>query len=193
MSAFNLDPDTFHHQLRNLLANDESDETFSDARIKCSEDGGVVAANQLILASCSKVFRHVLTRANGAERKGRVQQVSVALADKIESGETYKTFKVKGVSSKAMRNVVSFMNRGSISFGLNDDSAMEEFVDAAVALKVKGITRERDDIDLDLSEAATPPIVCGSAKDDDTNDLLFDNEAALSEAVTQERNSPIRT
>ena len=57
-TAFNLDLATFHGQLKSLVSGEES--MFCDVRIKC--DGGVVAANQLVLAAGSKVFKHALTR-----------------------------------------------------------------------------------------------------------------------------------
>ena len=57
-TAFNLDLATFHGQLKSLVSGEDS--MFCDVRIKC--DGGVVAANQLVLAAGSKVFKHALTR-----------------------------------------------------------------------------------------------------------------------------------
>ncbi len=169
MSTFTLDLQTFHNHLRNLAG----DEVFYDLRIKC--DGGVILANQLVMASGSKVFRHALTKPDG---KGGGGRVAVAIADKKGP---MKTVKVKGIPSRAMRNVARFLARGSIGFVSEVDGDLDEFVEAAVALKVKGICREKDVVDLDLTEASTPPLIDKNA---DT-ELLFDNETALSEAVTQ--------
>ena len=67
-TAFNLDLATFHGQLKSLVSGEDS--MFCDVRIKC--DGGVVAANQLVLAAGSKVFKHALTRYYCSGRSGNL-------------------------------------------------------------------------------------------------------------------------
>lgn len=178
-TAFDLDLATFHGQLKSLVSGEDS--MFCDVRIKC--DGGVVAANQLVLAAGSKVFKHALTRHNALASAAAMASDKVSVGEDNNDGngggfvsspiaKTTRNIKVKGISHRAMRNVVKFLNKGTIGFD-EDEEGVDEFVEAAVALKLRGVSRKEQDLsDLDLDKAA-----------DDVD--LFDNEAALSEAVTQ--------
>jgi len=181
-TAFNLDLATFHGQLKSLVSGEES--MFCDVRIKC--DGGVVAANQLVLAAGSKVFKHALTRHNALASAAALAGDKVSVGEDNHDGlvpsplhlpsvaaRTTRNIKVKGISHRAMRNVVKFLNKGAIGFDEDEAEKVDEFVEAAIALKLRGVSRKEQDLsDLDLDKAA-----------DDVD--LFDNEAALSEAVTQ--------
>ena len=55
--------------------------------------------------------------------------------------KTTRNIKVKGISHRAMRNVVKFLNKGTIGFD-EDEEGVDEFVEAAVALKLRGVSRK---------------------------------------------------
>ena len=56
--------------------------------------------------------------------------------------KTTRNIKVKGISHRAMRNVVKFLNKGTIGFDEDEAEKVDEFVEAAIALKLRGVSRK---------------------------------------------------
>lgn len=58
------------------------------------------------------------------------------------AARTTRNIKVKGISHRAMRNVVKFLNKGAIGFDEDEAEKVDEFVEAAIALKLRGVSRK---------------------------------------------------
>ena len=64
------------------------------------------------------------------------------MVSSVPVAKTTRNIKVKGISHRAMRNVVRFLNKGTIGFDEDEAEGVDEFVEAAVALKLRGVSRK---------------------------------------------------
>ena len=96
------------------------DKSLADVTLAC-EDGKQISAHKIILSSCSSIFKNII----------------------LGNPHQHPVIYMKDIKHNTLQSVVEFMYLGQTRVGQED---IEDFIDTAIDLDVKGINKDNIDI-----------------------------------------------